>query len=345
MPTNDFIGFASSGSANVMSQADFAAAHEQLVGVQPGPATSALANKIWRQGSNMAAALGDMMSAQGYDALDDGDISKLAKNLLMALAVAVDYTTTYDFKSGSVCRYNGDLYIALIDNGPNTSVKNPTDTTAWRSYLPLTGGTMTGSLKAKMAGVRGTAPASKIEQYFPDYIDANDTRYGLLQAQYNTDMSSEIAMFAYDTTQASGMNIGRLGLGCDSGGGVYTVAPTPPTSDSSTKIATTAYVQNNISDVERVVNYLGNYYIRYSSGLQICMSYLSVSATGSQVTYLLPFITDPIVLITPAPGSNTTDTYIFVTDVRSGTGCTIYANKNGSHFSAQCYYMAIGQWR
>jgi hypothetical protein len=249
MATNDFIGFASSGNANVMSQADYAAAHEQLVGVQPGMASSAMANKVWRQGANMAAALGYLMYTHGYDALDDGDILKLAKNLLMALAVAVEYNITYDFKSGSVCRYNGDLYIALVDNGPSTSVKNPTDATAWRAYLPSTGGTMTGSLKAKMTGVRGTPPSSRIEQYFPDYIDANNSRYGLLQVLYNTDMSSEIAMLVYDTTQATGTNIGRLGIGCDPNGTVYTEAPTPATNDKSQKIATTEYVQNNIGVV------------------------------------------------------------------------------------------------
>ena len=112
------------------------------------------------------------------------------------------------------------------------------------TYLPLSGGTMTGSLKAKMSAIRGTAPAAKIENYFPDYIDANNTRYGLLQAQYNTDMSSEMALFAYNTTLATGNNIGRLGIGCDANGKVYTVAPTPSVSDDSTKIATTAYVKN-----------------------------------------------------------------------------------------------------
>ena len=85
MPTNDFIGFASAGSANVMSQADYAAAAEQTDGVQPGPASSALANKIWRQGANMAAALGMIMSDIGYDALDDGDIATLSGNLKKTL--------------------------------------------------------------------------------------------------------------------------------------------------------------------------------------------------------------------------------------------------------------------
>lgn len=85
MPTNDFIGFASAGSANIMSQADYAAAAEQTDGVQPGPASSKLANKIWRQGANMASALGFVINTYGLDALDDGDIATLTSNLQPAL--------------------------------------------------------------------------------------------------------------------------------------------------------------------------------------------------------------------------------------------------------------------
>lgn len=87
MPTNDFIGFASNGSANIMSQADYAAAAEQADGVQPGPASSAFANKIWRQGANMAAAIGAVISSQGYDALDNGDINALKNSILNAFMV------------------------------------------------------------------------------------------------------------------------------------------------------------------------------------------------------------------------------------------------------------------
>lgn len=85
MPTNDFIGFAAAGSANVMSQADYAAATEQMDGVQPGPASSKLANKIWRQGANMASALGDVIVEQGQNALDNGDIGALKTALETAL--------------------------------------------------------------------------------------------------------------------------------------------------------------------------------------------------------------------------------------------------------------------
>ncbi len=85
MATNDFIGFASNGSANIMSQADYAAAAEQGDGVQPGMASSRLANKAWRQGANMAAALGLMISGQGENALDNGDLAGLQTSFENAL--------------------------------------------------------------------------------------------------------------------------------------------------------------------------------------------------------------------------------------------------------------------
>lgn len=85
MATNDFIGFASNGSANIMSQADYAAAAEQGDGVQPGMASSKLANKIWRQGANMAAAIGSMIAALGYNALDNGDIAALQSSITSGL--------------------------------------------------------------------------------------------------------------------------------------------------------------------------------------------------------------------------------------------------------------------
>lgn len=86
MATNDFIGFASAGSANVMSQADYAAAAEQADGVQPGMASSKLANKAWRQGANMAAAVGELIKNHGNDALDNGDLVTLYNALLASTA-------------------------------------------------------------------------------------------------------------------------------------------------------------------------------------------------------------------------------------------------------------------
>lgn len=119
MPTNDFIGFAAAGSANVMSQADYAAAAEQTNGVQPGPASSALANKVWRQGANMAAALGGLVADQGYDALDNGDIATL-KNALKSslLQKKGTWTPTLYGKStaGAITIISNNSYYRKIDD-------------------------------------------------------------------------------------------------------------------------------------------------------------------------------------------------------------------------------------
>lgn len=134
MATNDFIGFASAGSANIMSQADYAAAAEQIDGVQPGPASSALANKIWRQGANMAAALGQLIADQGLDARDNGDIAALQKAVATAMAYVVAYDASVDYIVGSLVRYNNKLFLAIAQNGPNSTVANPSNNSFW---LPI----------------------------------------------------------------------------------------------------------------------------------------------------------------------------------------------------------------
>lgn len=118
MPTNDFIGFASNGSANILSQADFAAAAEQGTGVQPGPASSKLANKVWRQGANMASALGGLMVDMGQDALDDGDIATLKTNLKAAVMPASS--------SGKIKLPDGTLIMWGKKASSNTQVQSIT---------------------------------------------------------------------------------------------------------------------------------------------------------------------------------------------------------------------------
>ena len=130
MATNDFIGFASNGSANVMSQADYAAAAEQGDGVQPGPASSALANKVWRQGANMAAALGEIIKAQGIDALDNGDIATLSNNIVSALSAFLlslsggTMTGTIAKSSGHVIKSTGtNNYLAILGGTGGTATE------------------------------------------------------------------------------------------------------------------------------------------------------------------------------------------------------------------------------
>ena len=67
------------------------------------------------------------------------------------------YDNTTDYEVGNVVEYNNDLYKCITANGPSSAVKAPTDATVWDKvmtaadvsalYLPLAGGTMTGSIK------------------------------------------------------------------------------------------------------------------------------------------------------------------------------------------------------
>ena len=117
MPTNDFIGFASSGSANIASQADYAAAAEQGIGMQPGPASSKLANKAWRQGANMAAALGQIASARGFDTLDDGDIATLADNIDDTISIGTFNQMFFSQVSGSYTAPRTGVYLVTLKGG------------------------------------------------------------------------------------------------------------------------------------------------------------------------------------------------------------------------------------
>lgn len=117
MATNDFIGFASSGSANIISQAAYAAAAEQWVGVQPGMASSKLANKIWRQGANMAAALGRIAAARGYNALDNGDLNALQGAIDDTISVGTFNRMFFSQTSGSYTAPRTGVFRITLKSG------------------------------------------------------------------------------------------------------------------------------------------------------------------------------------------------------------------------------------
>lgn len=86
MATNDFLPFAVGGSANVLTQAQYAALAALTTGFQSGVADSKSVNKAWRQSSIMAAVLAQFIVNQtGQNATDDGTTATLIANLLAAV--------------------------------------------------------------------------------------------------------------------------------------------------------------------------------------------------------------------------------------------------------------------
>lgn len=86
MATNDFLPFAAGGSANVLTQAQYAALAALTTGFQSGVADSKSVNKAWRQSSIMASVVGQMIASQsGQNAVDDGTTATLLANLIAAV--------------------------------------------------------------------------------------------------------------------------------------------------------------------------------------------------------------------------------------------------------------------
>ncbi|WP_387467745.1 phage tail protein [Photorhabdus sp. RM323S] len=83
---NDFKAFSISDNANVISQADYENDQRLHTGFPPENITTHLLNKILRQSSTISAVVANFIATQsGDDALDNGDIAKLAAQLNRAL--------------------------------------------------------------------------------------------------------------------------------------------------------------------------------------------------------------------------------------------------------------------
>ncbi|MDR1020520.1 MAG: hypothetical protein LBL73_07165, partial [Synergistaceae bacterium] len=83
---NDFLPFAVSQDAIVLSQGQWEEGTLRTPGHRPGLASAALANKAERQGTVMAAALGRLIAESGGDALDNGDMDALVTALESMIA-------------------------------------------------------------------------------------------------------------------------------------------------------------------------------------------------------------------------------------------------------------------
>jgi hypothetical protein len=84
--TNDFLVFAGAGGSNVITQAQYLALLAETTGFQSGIASSAQANKVWRQSSIMSSMIGQFIADKsGNNATDDGTTATLEANFIAAL--------------------------------------------------------------------------------------------------------------------------------------------------------------------------------------------------------------------------------------------------------------------
>lgn len=138
--TTDFVPFAAAGGANVTAQATYIAEATTATGFVSGRASSADANKAWRQGTFIAAGLANFVADElNINVADDGNLSVFVSNLQNAIT-AVANAALSGFATVSFVNTN----FATITNAQNAS--NLITGTLAQARLPASfsvGGTIT----------------------------------------------------------------------------------------------------------------------------------------------------------------------------------------------------------
>lgn len=162
MATNDFLPFATGGSANVLTQAQWAALGALLNGFQSGIADSKSINKAFRQSSIMSAVLAQFIVDQtGANATDDGTTATLLTNLKKAMPGRLLRTSVYTLVGGvQMVSVNGGAFTAT---GANTFTPLSASTTAICEALG--GGASGGGTGATGAGQTATASGGGAGSY------------------------------------------------------------------------------------------------------------------------------------------------------------------------------------
>lgn len=161
MPTNDFYEFATSSAAYVESLPDYLADVERTAGQQSGIARAELNNRALRQGSAMAAAIGSFMTAQGYDALDDGDTATRAADFAAAVATLIQPNITAAVNAAKINVLQTVFPVGSIYTSYNVST-NPATLLGFGTWSAIQGRMLIGASSAYPAGSTGGAASHVI---------------------------------------------------------------------------------------------------------------------------------------------------------------------------------------
>lgn len=180
-------------------------------------------------------------------------------------------TVTY-YKGGLVKQNTASgfvLYYSLTDNNINHAVS---DTSNWKKVMDSSdlyamdntvvhiignetvGGvkTFTETIRGRLGGTYSATPATNQNYFSIIGVDSNGLGTGALDNYTDTNGSTKIRIYSYLPTNLNVFS--EVSAYVTSAGDTYIMlnantvyAPTPTTADNSLKVATTAYVQNNLS--------------------------------------------------------------------------------------------------
>lgn len=195
---NEFLPFANNSTSNVIEQSSYDSLDARKTGFSSGVAKSAQLNKVWRQSSIVASAIGQFIAdTNKVDVLDDGDVPKLAIELGKAISAG----------ASGVKSFNGVVGAVTISEGSNITIqKNGND--------------------FKISSAGGTGGVTSV-----------NGKTGVVTLTYSDVNAAPIASPAFTGTPT---------------------APTATKGDATTKLATTAFVENAISGISAGVVSLNN---------------------------------------------------------------------------------------
>ena len=153
---NDFLAFASSASANVEPQADYAADAVLYQGFANGTASSLKLNKVWRQSAFIAAAIAQFVANTGHNVLDDGNVANFVNLFLNARSAFLNKSVAgnADISLDPVMEANfTTLYLSGLLTG-NINVIIPAGRQASYNVVNATSGAFT--ITFKVAGGTGS---------------------------------------------------------------------------------------------------------------------------------------------------------------------------------------------
>lgn len=182
-------------------------------------------------------------------------------------------------------------FIALQSNGSNWLILSASPDVL--GYLPLTGGTLTGDL---------AAPAY--------YVGSIGSAFSLALSSSNPTLAFLANNYIQAASDGSSMTVSTAGTLVLSGTSV--TAPSPLSSDASTKVATTAYVEAQFSGGSNgngVYHVIG--VVTGGAALQICRFTVGNVAAGGSFTWTFPlaFAAPPQVFVSIVQsGGSTPDT-------------------------------------
>lgn len=151
MAKNDFLPFATSDGANVLTADEYQKLTSRSNGFSAGVARSQEFNTVWRQSSVMAHVIAQFIAdTNNSDVADDGDLDKLQEKLIQALSKNVNNTVpTASLKTAGITRLS-----SATDSDSETVAATPK---AVKAAMDLAASSAVKSVNGKKGEVKLTA--------------------------------------------------------------------------------------------------------------------------------------------------------------------------------------------